>query len=160
MTHNTEDELLGFALETIASEEERVKIAAHLELCSECSAKLEKLRNDIAVLGSVRPAGGQMAPHDKAPLLPRGRSPWQVLARHNPLQSELANYAILRNVALVALGIFVGLGISKEINREPEFVSSAYVSLLPPGDSLKSYTASDATAVPANYYEQLLEKGK
>jgi len=35
MTHSSEDELLGYALEVVASDKERAGIAAHLAMCSE-----------------------------------------------------------------------------------------------------------------------------
>ena len=73
---------------------------------------------------------------------------------------EAVAYAILRTAALIVVGVFVGLGASKRIHREPEFVSSSYVTLSPPADSLMPYAVSDATGIPAHYYEQVPKQEK
>jgi hypothetical protein len=141
MTHNSEDELLGYALEVIASDEERATIAAHLAVCSECRMRLDNLRKDIETIGGVRP-----------------RQP--VLRIPNPRPREVVTYTILRTAALIVVGILVGFGASKGVHHEPEFMSSGYVTLLPPTDSLRACTVSDATEIPLHYYEQLLEQRK
>jgi hypothetical protein len=141
MTHNSEDELLGYTLETIASDEERAGIAAHLAVCSECRMRLENLRKEMEIIGGV---------------IPRPR----VLRIPSPRPREAVTYTILRTAALIVLGTLVGFGASKRVHREPEFVSSAYVTLSPPTDSLTAHAVSDATDIPVHYYEQLLEQRK
>jgi anti-sigma factor RsiW len=141
MTHSSEDELLGYALEVIASDKERAGIAAHLAMCSECRARLENLQKDIDIIGGVRPRQ-------------------RVLRMANPRPREATTYAILKSAALIILGIFVGLGASNWAHREPEFVSSAYVTLSSLTDSLTAYTVSDATDVSVHSYEQILEQRK
>ncbi|MCX5800135.1 MAG: hypothetical protein NTX17_01925 [Candidatus Eisenbacteria bacterium] len=139
MTHNSEDQLLGYALEVIAGDEERAGIAAHLAVCSECSTRLEALRKDIEIIGGARPRQRDL------------RIP-------SPRPREAVTYSILRTAALIVLGILVGFGASKRVHREPEFLSSSYITLSPPTDSIRTYTVSDATEIPAHYYEQLLEQ--
>jgi hypothetical protein len=141
MTHNSEDELLRYALEVIANEEERASTAAHLAVCSECRVRLEDLRKDIQIVGGVRPRR-------------------RVLLIPNSRPREVLTYTILRTAALIILGSLIGFGASKGVHRELEFVSSGYVTLSPPTDSLTAYTVSDATDIPAHYYERLLEQGK
>jgi hypothetical protein len=141
MTHNSEDELLRYALEVIANEEERASMAAHLTVCSECRVRLEDLRKDIQIVGGVRPRR-------------------RVLLIPNSRPREVVAYTILRTAALIILGSLVGFGASKGVHRELEFVSSGYVTLSPPTDSLTPYAVSDATDVPAHYYVRLLEQGK
>ncbi|KPJ61047.1 MAG: hypothetical protein AMJ46_03510 [Latescibacteria bacterium DG_63] len=138
MTHNTEDELLGYALELIASDEERARITAHLEACSQCRERLENLRKDIQIIGGVKPRR-------------------QVLAIPYPRTRQFVAQAIFRAAAFVVLGFLAGLGASSWAPREPVFVSPTYVELSSPSDGLAAHTASDATEIPAEYYEQLVE---
>ena len=139
MTHISEDDLLRYALEVVASDEERTSVAAHLAVCSECRTRLEKLERDIEVIGSVRPRPGLLhIPHQHS--------------------RQVSTYAILRAAALVVVGVLVGLGASNWVSREPVFVAPAYITLSAPTDSLTSYSVSDATDISVNYYKQLLEQ--
>lgn len=185
MTHNSEDELLGYALETVASDEERDKITSHLAECSECRLRLANIQKDIEIVAGVRPvtsplllpdprrrlfsmpgapALGKPASRQREPGTPGSRPPipgrpglrphirWTPIAR----PGERVAYAILKTAALIAIGIIVGLGASKRIPHEPEFVSPSYITMSPPTDSVASHSVSDATDIPAHYYEQLL----
>jgi hypothetical protein len=161
MTHNTEDELLGFALEVLTSNVERNKVAAHLAECFECSLRLENVRRDIEIVGGVKPVTRALLVPSARPralgipgLRPHIR--WAPTLR----PGEGVTYAILKTAALIAIGVLLGLGASKRIPREPEFVSSSYVTLSPPTDSLTSYSISDATGIASQYYERLLEQRK
>jgi hypothetical protein len=53
--HVNEDKLLQYALEASPTDAERVSIAEHLAICSECSARLEEIRKDIEIIGGVQP---------------------------------------------------------------------------------------------------------
>jgi hypothetical protein len=139
MTHRTEDELLAYALEVVDSDEERDAIAAHVAECPECRQRLEHLRQDIEVIGGVRPRR-------------------QVLRTPYPRQRLAVAHGIIRAAALVVLGFLVGLGASSWAGREPVFLSRAYVELSPPDESLTAYTVSDATDVPIEYYEDIAER--
>jgi anti-sigma factor RsiW len=161
MTHNSEDELLGYALEAIASDEERASIAAHLAVCSECRMRLKNLRKDIEIIGGVGPRQRVLripSPRPRALGIP-GLRP-HIRWTPTPRPREAVTHTILRTAALIVLGILVGFGASRGVHREPEFVSSAYVTLSPPTDSLTGYTVSDATDIPVHYYERLLEQRK
>lgn len=152
MTHITEDELLAYALEALTCDEERGRIAVHLGSCSECRLLLEKIEREIEILGGVEPIVSSGA-------LTRPGIPRRAQSPDLPVR-QTASYAIFRAAALIAIGILVGLSVSTKIPHEPEFLSSSYVTLSPPNDSLTPYTASDGTGVPAHYYEQLLEQKK
>ncbi len=138
MKHRDEDELLAFALDVVASEEERGGMAEHLEVCQECRARLEDIKADVGTIAGVRPTCSvSQAPGS----LPRTAS---------------AN-SILRAAALVAVGVIVGFGAASRFNREPVFVSPAYVETssreVPAGAS----AASDATAIPDAYYDEIAD---
>jgi hypothetical protein len=138
MTHKTEDQLLAYALEVTASDEERDDITAHLEACSECRERLESLEKDIELIGAVRPRR-------------------QALSMPQSSPRQTVGLAILRAAALIVVGFLVGLGTSSWADREPVFLSPTYLVLSPPTDSLPSHTVSDATDIPVEYYEQILE---
>lgn len=188
MTHNSEDELLGYALKVVASDKEYGKITSHLAECPECRLRLASIQKDIEIMGGVRPVtrprlmpGPRPQRVSSIPDSQVSRIPKRRLLRLPSRRSralgvpgmrphirwtptlrpgERVTYAILKTAALIVIGILVGVGASKRIPREPEFVSSSYVTLSPPADSLMPYAVSDATDIPAHYYEQLPGQAK
>jgi hypothetical protein len=138
VTHIAEDKLLEYALEIIDSKEERVEIEDHLIACPECAARLDKIHEDIKVIGNVRPFR-------------------QTLPMPNPRQSRLNMYAVLKMAALFLFGIFVGFGASQLADTEPAPVAPAYTALSSPIDSLRSFAVSDATDIPAHYYDMMMK---
>jgi hypothetical protein len=138
MTHITEDRLLAYALEIIDSEDECAEIAEHIAACAECATLWETIKNDVAIIGQVRPARREMQ-------LPNSG------IRRKPV------YAILRVAAVFILGIFAGFGGSNLFSRTPIPATPAYVALSPPDDGDRGYAVSDATQIPARYYEKILE---
>jgi len=138
MKHRNEDELLAFALDVVASEEGRVGIAEHLEACPECRARLENIKADIGTIAAVRPTCSVSQ-------VPRS------------LPRSYSTYSILRAAALVAVGVVVGFGAASRFNREPVFVSTAYVETSSREAPAGASAASDATAVPDAYYDEIAE---
>jgi hypothetical protein len=137
MTHPSDDKLLEFALDITASETERTEIEAHIAACSTCRARLDELRQDIDVIGGIRPRVSGLT-------LPIRRSGHRVV------------HSILRAAALVIFGIAVGFGASLSVRQEPVCVSQAYVALSAPADSINSCAVSDATEIPAHSYDDVL----
>ena len=138
MTHRNEDELLAYALEAVESEEERAGIARHLEACSDCRARLESMRAEIDAIAGVRPSC-------RSAQLP------------SPIPRPSLAAAILRAAALIAVGIVAGFGVGSKVPREPVVISPAYVETSPPAAGAEGSAVSDATAIPAAYYEQIVE---
>lgn len=138
MSHFNDDELLEYALETGADQAGRAEIAKHVAACPRCHARLEELRKDIGIIGGVRP----LPPVLRIPRMP---------SRSN------LTYRLLKAAALVILGIALGFGGSRLIDRQPAVVTPAYTALSPPPDSVSSYAVADATGLPANYYSLILE---
>jgi hypothetical protein len=141
MNHPTEDDLLRHALEAYESDSERTKTTTHLQECTDCRARLAGIRSDIGVIAGVRPRR-------------------RILQLPTPRQAHLSVYALVRSAALVILGVALGYGLSSQNRREPVQVSSAYVTLAPPADSLRRYAAADATEVPAPYGTAVLGDGR
>ena len=135
MTHIAEDNLLRYALDACDSDRESAEVAAHLEDCAECRARLATLNNDIAVIGGVRP-------NRRALTLPNRRS----ISRVMP--------ALLRAAALVVLGVVIGYSASHTLRQEPALVAPAYMTVSPPTDPPGRYAVSDATGIPTGYYER------
>jgi anti-sigma factor RsiW len=153
MTHKNEDELLAFALDVVAAEKERAGIAAHLECCPECLARMESIRADIGTIAGVRPCSSAAAALEKRPHASAARA-----SARGPHQ--FPGYALLRAAALVAVGVIVGFGAGSRAHREPVFVSPAYVEASAPAASTEASAVSDATDIPAEYYEQLVNKSE
>lgn len=141
MNHLSEDDLLRHALEAYEREDESQIALVHLETCAECRARLADIERDIGVVAGVRPQR-------------------RVLQLPSPRPSRMSVYSFLRAAALVILGVALGYGLSNRNRPESVQVTSAYVSLSPPADSLRRYVASDATEVPARYYEVLMGAGE
>jgi len=137
MSHLSEDDLLRHALDAYETESERQTTMAHLETCDACRARLADTETDIGVIAGVRPQR-------------------RVLQLPAPRPSRINVYSLLRAAALVILGIALGYGISNRTRPESVQITPAYVSLEPPADSLRRYAASDATEIPAGYYERLM----
>jgi anti-sigma factor RsiW len=141
MNHFNDDELLEYALETGADQSVRAEIARHVAACPECRARFEELREDMGIIGGIRP----IPPVSR---IPRMR-----------MRSSLV-YSILRAAALVILGIALGFGGSRMIDRQPAVVTPAYTALSPPPDSVSSYVVADATGLPTSFYKHVLEGPK
>jgi len=158
MKHSSEDELLLYALEATVSNRERDGIAAHLEVCSECRSRLEGIRKELEVLGSVRPPGRALQMPGSSL---QGREPW--IDDAGTIQgARRAGYGntVLRAATFAVVGFLVGLGTSNWIHREPVLVSPAYVTLSPPAQSIAAHAACDATDISAQYYERLVQESK
>jgi len=151
MTHKNEDELLVYALDVVATEEERVATAEHLEACPECRARLESIRADLGTIAGVRPSSSA------AKVLEWHPSADWLSARG---AHRFPGYALLRAAALIAVGVFVGFGTANRIHREPVFISPAYVEVSEPPSPAGASAVSDATDIPAEYYEQLVNKSE
>ncbi|GEM_PF-2921085 len=137
MNHIDEDRLLEFALEIIDGDTEgRAAIAAHLEQCPECAVRLKNLTGDLDLIAGVRPY---------QPLL----------SVPNPKGRRALVYSIIRAVAFVAIGVFVGFSAARWFDRGPAEVSFAYITLTPPDDT-RGGAFSDATGIPPSYYEEIL----
>ena len=136
--HINDDKLLQYALEISPTDKERAVIAEHLAICSECRSRLEELRRDIEIIGGIQPRRQELRMPGPRP-------------RHN------FAHPIIRAAALFILGIAVGFVASNWIQREPAYISPAYLTLSPPPDSVSTYVVSDATEISARYYEYILE---
>ncbi|MBN1505013.1 MAG: zf-HC2 domain-containing protein [Candidatus Eisenbacteria bacterium] len=150
MTHRTEDELLAYALEVVESEEERAAIATHLETCPECRGRLESIRADIEAIAGVRPSRLAAGILDRRPRVQVVRAGLGGV-RGFPLR------AWLRAAALIVIGLVVGFGVGSRVEREPVFISPAYMEASPPAVAASGAAVSDATAVTPGYYESILE---
>jgi hypothetical protein len=127
MHHPDDDKIVRFALAACADEAEHNEVEHHLTQCEACRSAVEKALDDLAVLGSVRP--------EPAPLvMPR-----------QPLAPTRAILPVLRAAALVAFGVFTGLGLSEVLREEPIYISPAYSTLTTPVDSSFSCAEADAT---------------
>lgn len=153
MTHVSEDQLLEYALEVTVTDEERASIATHIQSCPECKARLETIRADMEVLGSVRPG---FRPSLGLPSPRKERAGQARLWARHPLLQRGTAYAVLRATAFIVVGFVAGLGASSIAPREPLIVSSAYIEVSPPGETAASCAVSDATGVSEEYYEQVL----
>jgi len=141
MIHPSEDDLLRHALDAHETEDDHARIERHVDDCPECRARIDAVNADIGVIASVRPQRRVLQ-------LPVTRRP------------RVNVYAILRAAALVILGISLGYGWSNRNRPEAVEVTSAYVTLAPPADSLRRYAVSDATEVPSHYYQSLMNQDK
>lgn len=141
MNHLTDDQLLAYVLETIADDAEHTALAGHLEQCSECRARLERCRADVALIGGVRPARREIS-------MPR------------PAQRPSAFGRAVRIAAIFVAGIAIGVIARDWTSDNPARVSPAYVKLSPPSDSLAGSAASDATGLPASFYRELVADTK
>ena len=139
MSHMDENRLLGYVLEVYDSDSERDEIAAHLAGCPDCRARLEEIRGDIEIIGSVRPYGlTSWPPNPKA----RGRTV----------------SAVLRAAAMIVIGVFAGFGASSLVHHRPAAVVPQYVALSPPEDRSLCCAVTDVTEVPPQYYQDLRGK--
>lgn len=129
MNHYNEDKLLEYLLETSDDLAQRTEIAEHLAACPECRKKLDDLRGEVEIIGSVRPL----------------RSTLQIPRRQ--VRPSLF-YRALRTAAILAIGVAAGLVGARWANPQPSVVSPAYIALSPPPDSISGYAVPDATAIP------------
>ncbi len=129
MHHPDEDKILRFALEACSDKAERSEIEQHIAQCESCRAAVERVHQDMTVLGSIRPEGIELA-------RPRSQP-----------QATRTFFAVLRAAALVAFGIFTGLGLSEALRDEPISVSAAYATLSVPLDSTFNFADADATGI-------------
>jgi len=134
MKHISEDNLLQYALEIIESDQEREGIEIHLKDCPTCRNLLNKLLEDINVIGSV-------SPRVQSKTMP------------NQKRTFIKRYAFLKVAALFLFGLFVGLGISGRTDQEIVFISPAYINQSPPADSLLGYAVPDATGISYGNFE-------
>jgi len=149
MTHSSEDELLAYALEVVANEEQRADTAAHLQICPECRGRLEGIRADIDAIAGVRACGSTA-------LEPEGsQSAIRELVRG---QRRFPVYTLLRAAALIVVGVVVGFGAGSRIHREPVFISPAYTEGSVQAAPAESSAVSDATGIPAAYYEEMAKR--
>jgi len=137
MNHIDEERLLEYALEVCSDESDHTDIERHLGDCSQCRDRLKVIKEDIEIIGGVRPSQAVLS-------LPGTK------ARNSMV------YPLLRAAALIIFGIFVGFGAASWINQKPAFVSPAYVTLTPPDLTLEASAVSDATEIPQSYYDGML----
>ena len=109
MMHIDEDKLLRFALGIHDNVSEEEKIKSHLADCDECRTAFVKLKEELDFMGSIR---GDMAP-PQIPMLHARKSFFP---------------ALLRTAAMLAIGIFAGLGIARIEKAEPIYVVPAYTA--------------------------------
>ncbi len=128
MIHISEDQLLEYALEA-CDENERLKIEEHIESCERCSEALNRIRQDIDLIGSIRPTKSPMA--QPVPASQRG--------------SFVSS--LLRVAAILAIGFVIGYSTSSITRPDSIDIAPAYVQLSPPADSLAGYAPSDGTGV-------------
>jgi hypothetical protein len=64
----------------------------------------------------------------------------------------------MRAAALIVLGILIGFGASAWDKPEQVCVFPAYLAPSPPPPSERGYAVSDATEIPAGYYERILKE--
>jgi hypothetical protein len=138
MNHPNEDQLLAFALETDAGDDERKAIAAHLATCDQCRAGLDGIENDLRVIGGVRPQ------RHAAPITLPKRRPIFV-------------FTMLKAAVLIIFGVVIGYSSARLTPHRPANISPSYMVLSPPADSMLGYAAIDATAFGERYYEEQLE---
>ncbi|MEW5924533.1 MAG: hypothetical protein AB1746_11155 [Candidatus Zixiibacteriota bacterium] len=132
MMHIDEDKLLQFALGIHDDALETEKIKLHLADCIECRTALVKIKDELDFMGSIR---GDMPAHPIPLLHPRRR-----------LFS-----ALLRTAAMLAIGIFVGLGIARMEQAEPIYVIPAYIVPSPSTYSQSGHVVQEATYVRLNH---------
>ena len=98
MKHPAEDTLLKSVLGILEEPEER-QIQEHVAQCPECQTRLEKLRNDTNIIGSLELKTDRL----EIPLPKTMRINWMPL---------------LRAAALLLIGFMVGFGSSNLSHRE------------------------------------------
>lgn len=127
MNHLPDDDLLKYALELLDENEAR-GIDVHLKECGECRARLERLRTETELLGSIQATAEE-------PVFSRPKAKSRVL------------YVALRAAALLLIGFLAGFGTSNLTCPPPVNVMGAYGELSPPADSLTRYVVCDATEI-------------
>lgn len=137
MIHFNDDKLLEYALETASDDSGRAEIEAHLAVCPGCRDRLDEIRKDIEIIGSIRPLQPVLSISPKR------------------THSDFI-YRALRTAALIILGIAMGFGASKLVYRQPATVLPAYFTLSPPPDSVRSYVAADVTGLSSDYYKRIV----
>jgi predicted anti-sigma-YlaC factor YlaD len=143
MTHITEDKLLEFALQTLpAQSEQATTIEAHILKCPECTARLDKIRQDIETIGSIKwQQGRTLSLHDSAISRLRRRR------RHH----QNFTYALWRVAAMILISFCLGAVTSDWMQQKPATVTPSYFILSPPADSLRGFPISDATEIKDDY---------
>jgi len=126
MNHPSEDQFLKLWLEVLDDGETR-SVREHLQECSECRVRYERICAQTAALGSVR---ARIEP----PAVPVKRTR---VYRFSPL---------LKAAALLVVGFFGGLA-AADLVRKPEIhVVPSYLIVSTPPDSVARCPVSDATA--------------
>lgn len=127
MNHYDDDKLLESVL-GLLSDDESKKIIAHAHACESCSARLDKMKSEVAVLGGITPKA-------EAPAFPKKRA-------------RIFDYpAILKVAALLMVGFLGGFAASHFMVPQQINVVPAYLESAPPADSLAFSAVSDATAL-------------
>lgn len=137
MSHVDEDRLLAYVLEVLEHDSEREEIADHLAGCADCRARLERVREDVEMIGNFRPYGQVL--RIPAPKI----RPWRI-------------YATARAAAMIALGVFIGFGASSLLHKQRAEVVPPYAVLSPPADCSSGCAVTDVTEVPLEYYKSLV----
>jgi len=138
MKHIEEDRLLEYALETRPDDEDRKTIEAHLAECQQCRDALEKIRDELTIIGSIRP--------DVTPF---------------PVQSSNKRKsivpALLKAAALVIFGAVTGFGLAAQISTEQVSILPRYEIQSSSNSSLQERASREATRVDFSLYKQWLK---
>ena len=135
--HIDEDRLLQYALGALPDQAVTIGVEQHLACCAECRSRLNEIKGDVDVIGSIRP--------NITPLgIPRQYSRPALWAR------------MLRVAAVFAFGITIGFGTSNWLREESTCISPAYVEMSPAASSVYGFAATDATEVPPCEYSRIL----
>lgn len=127
MTHLSEDELLQRTLDLVDDPEGRAEAEAHITSCQSCSAVLERIRGDLAIISGIKP---RMQPQ----LLP---------GRHQSHSTRL----YFGVAALVILSFAAGFFASELVEQKPASVVPSTLVPAPPDPSDATQARSDATQV-------------
>jgi predicted anti-sigma-YlaC factor YlaD len=125
--HLTDDTLLQLTLDVLEPVETAVAMA-HLKECAECRERFASATNDVATIGSVRPA---VTP------IPLPKS----------VEQTVQSRSYLRAAALLLIGFGAGALFTWTAQRMPPTVTPYYYQGNTPSDSVASIVSSDATDV-------------
>jgi hypothetical protein len=123
MTHPDEDTLLKSVLGILEESEER-QVQQHLAECPECQTRLEKLRKDTEIIGSLELE--TMAPEIPFP---------------KPVRINFM--PVIKVAALLLIGFIVGFGSSNLSHREAVNVIPQRLQVNPPMEKAIQYSACE-----------------
>lgn len=131
MIHLSEDELLQHALDFEDDPAKRAEADAHITSCQSCSAQLEQVHRDLAIISGIKPR----------------KQPQLLPGRHQPHSTRL----YFGVAALVVLSFAAGFYASELVERKPASVVPS--TLVPASPDLSHATQSQSDATQVTYPE-------